>query len=67
MDVGDVMSYETCGGGGYGPPEVRNPEMVLRDVREGKVSRERARLVYKVAVNTENWTIDEKATEKLRI
>ena len=66
LNVGDVMSYETCGGGGYGPPDVRTPELVLRDVREGKVSQERARSVYKVAIDTENWTIDEQATKKLR-
>jgi N-methylhydantoinase B len=47
---GDVISVRTCGGGGYGPPEERDPERVLRDVREGKVSRQRARDVYKVDV-----------------
>ena len=35
---GDVISVRTCGGGGYGPPEERDPERVLRDVLEGKVS-----------------------------
>jgi N-methylhydantoinase B len=43
---GDVVSYQTCGGGGYGPPAERDPELVRRDVREGKVSHERARAVY---------------------
>ena len=66
LNVGDVMSYETCGGGGYGPPDARIPELVLRDVREGKVSHERARSVYKVVIDTENWIIDEQATKKLR-
>ena len=40
------VSYRTCGGGGYGPPEERDRELVARDVREGKVSAERAREVY---------------------
>ena len=40
---GDVVSVRSCGGGGYGPPEEREPERVLRDVLEGKVSAERAR------------------------
>ena len=40
---GDVISVRSCGGGGYGPPEERDPERVLRDVLEGKVSAERAR------------------------
>ena len=48
---GDVVSFRTCGGGGYGPPEERDPELVLRDVREGKVSAERAREVYRVAID----------------
>jgi N-methylhydantoinase B len=50
LEAGDVISYRTCGGGGYGPPEDRDPERVLRDVLEGKVSVERARDVYGVVV-----------------
>src|SRR5581483_177231 len=46
VQAGDVVSYRTCGGGGYGPPEEREPDAVARDVREGKVSVERAREVY---------------------
>lgn len=48
----DVVSYRTCGGGGYGNPRERDPEMVRRDVREGKVSVERAREVYGVEIDT---------------
>ena len=48
---GDVISVRTCGGGGYGPPEERDPERVLRDVLEGKVSAERARDIYRVAIS----------------
>jgi N-methylhydantoinase B len=50
LEAGDVVSYRTCGGGGYGPPEERDPQRVLRDVLEGKVSVERARAVYGVVV-----------------
>ncbi len=46
VEPGDVVSYRTCGGGGYGPPAERDPELVARDVREGKVSERRAREVY---------------------
>jgi N-methylhydantoinase B len=46
VEAGDTVSYRTCGGGGYGPPEERDPELVARDVREDKVSAERAREVY---------------------
>ncbi len=47
---GDVISYRTCGGGGYGPPRERDPQAVRRDVLEGKVSVERALEVYGVEV-----------------
>ena len=50
LEAGDVISYRTCGGGGYGEPRDRDPEAVKRDVREGKVSAERARDVYGVEV-----------------
>jgi len=50
LEAGDVISVRTCGGGGYGPPRERDPELVRRDVREGKVSAARARSVYGVAV-----------------
>jgi N-methylhydantoinase B len=46
VQAGDTISYRTCGGGGYGPPEERDPALVARDVREGKVSAGRAREVY---------------------
>ena len=52
----DVVSYRTCGGGGYGPPEDRDPSDVLWDVRNGKVSLERARQVYRVAVDAATLT-----------
>jgi N-methylhydantoinase B len=61
---GDVMSYRTCGGGGYGPPHERDPERVLRDVIEGKVSAERAREHYGVAIV--DGRVDEDETRRLR-
>ena len=62
----DVVSYRTCGGGGYGPPEERDPDDVLRDVRDGRISPERAREIYRVAVDTEQWAVDVKVTRSLR-
>ena len=46
VQPGDTVSYRTCGGGGYGLPAERDRELVARDVREGKVSAERAKEVY---------------------
>jgi N-methylhydantoinase B len=61
---GDVVSVRTCGGGGYGPPEEREPERVLRDVLEGKIGTERARELYKVEIG--DRTVDTVATARLR-
>ena len=61
---GDVISVRTCGGGGYGPAAERDPEAVLRDVLEGKVSAERARDVYRVAIDGRR--VDHEGTEALR-
>jgi len=66
LKAGDTVSYRTCGGGGYGPPEKRDPELVLRDVRNAKVSPERARELYKVAIDAARWVVDEEETRRLR-
>jgi len=63
---GNLIRVETCGGGGYGPAEERNPESVLRDVVEEKVSASRAATEYKVAIDTQNWTVDLAKTRQLR-
>ena len=62
--AGDILSVRSCGGGGYGPPEEREPERVLRDVLEGKVSAERARVEYRVVIDDRR--LDESATNELR-
>jgi N-methylhydantoinase B len=41
------------GGGGYGPPEERDPEAVREDIREGYVSEEHAREHYPHAFGSE--------------
>ena len=66
LGPGDVVSYRTCGGGGYGPPRERDPGLVLRDVVERKVSVERAREVYRVAVDLAARRVDEEETRRLR-
>ena len=63
---GDIISYRTCGGGGYGPPLERDPTLVLCDVREGKVSLERAQAVYGVVIDGSTWTVNEAATSRIR-
>jgi N-methylhydantoinase B len=66
LNPGDVVSYRTCGGGGYGPPRQRDPLLVLRDVRDGKLSPARARDIFGVAIDTVTWTIDPHETTRLR-
>ncbi|MCA1553745.1 MAG: hydantoinase B/oxoprolinase family protein, partial [Chloroflexi bacterium] len=56
LKPGDVISYRTCGGGGYGDPRERDPQLVRRDVCEGKVSVERAKAVYGVEENPVSGT-----------
>lgn len=62
---GEVVTYETCGGGGYGDPLERDVGEVLRDVIDGKVSGDRARLAYGVVISGHD-TVDGPATTKLR-
>jgi len=53
LQRGDVIRTMTGGGGGFGNPRDRLPDDVRRDVRNGHVTLEAARLVYGVEVHTE--------------
>ncbi len=64
--AGDVIIMDAAGGGGYGEPLERDPEMVEWDVTEGYVSLEKAREDYGVVINPETMNVDRAATEKLR-
>ena len=68
LQPGDVISYRTSGGGGFEDPLLRDPERVLSDVADGKVSVERASRVYGVEISEDGagYSIDQAATEKLR-
>tara|TARA_B100001123_G_scaffold448862_1_gene611737 strand:+ start:131 stop:1813 length:1683 start_codon:yes stop_codon:yes gene_type:complete len=41
-----VVSLESAGGGGYGPPEDRDRKKIIEDIKNGYVSAEKARDVY---------------------
>ena len=62
---GDLFRMVSAGGGGYGDPRKRDPDAVLEDVREEKVTREAARDVYGVVV-TDDCTVDAAGTRALR-
>jgi N-methylhydantoinase B len=38
LQKGDVLRIITPGGGGFGPPEKRDPRLVQRDLEEGKIT-----------------------------
>jgi N-methylhydantoinase B len=69
MDIhsGDLIHFETVGGGGYGNPAERPPEKVLDDVLDGLVSAAQAREIYRVAVDVEKGVIDATTTAALRV
>lgn len=54
------------GGGGFGDPTTRDPAKVLRDVRDGIVSRESAERDYAVALSADGRGIDDARTAALR-
>ena len=62
---GQRVRLETPGGGGYGNPESRDIEAVAADVRNGFVSPEDARRIYRVILN-EDFSVDPEATKRLR-
>jgi N-methylhydantoinase B len=66
LKVGDVVTMDAAGGGGYGNPLERDPEQVEADVREGYVSVETAREAYGVVIDPRTLKIDPSATEELR-
>lgn len=53
LRAGDLLRVETPGGGGWGHPYDRDPDAVLRDVREGFVTREAAIADYGVAITAD--------------
>ena len=66
LEPDSVISYRTPGGGGYGPPLERDPELVLQDVIQGKVTAERARDVYGVVIDPVARKVDSQATRESR-
>jgi N-methylhydantoinase B len=62
---GDRLVLELPGGGGMGHPAARDPGLVARDVRDGLVSAEQARTLYKVALAADG-TVDAADTARLR-
>jgi N-methylhydantoinase B len=68
LHPGDVVSLETPGGGGLGNPLERDPARVLNDVRNGYVTQQRAREVYRVVIDSKDgdYLLNEPQTRELR-
>jgi N-methylhydantoinase B len=62
---GESFVFESGGGGGWGDPLRRDPQLVLEDVRNELLSREQADEVYGVVVNPA-LELDRDATERRR-
>jgi N-methylhydantoinase B len=68
--AGQVVRVVTTGGGGWGDPLEREPELVARDVIDGKVSQRKAREDYGVVLvkgaMPDEYSVDAAGTAKLR-
>ena len=70
MRNGDLIRHELASGGGWGNPLERDPDMVLSDLLDEKISIDHAREIYGVIfINTGTMppiSVDLKETEQLR-
>ena len=63
---GDLFRHIVAGAGGFGDPWVRDPERVLEDVKEGKITIGHARQAYGVVIDEDTMSIDEADTRRVR-
>lgn len=66
MKRGDVIRHITAGGGGWGDPRQRDPERVLENVLDEKITAEYAYREYGVIIDPITKTIDSVGTATLR-
>ncbi len=66
MQQGDVVRHEQAGGGGYGDPLERDPDLVAADVGDEKITLEYARREHGVVINLKTLRPDAAATQSLR-
>ena len=63
---GQAVRHTTAAAGGYGDPLRRDPDLVLADVIDGKVTPEGAERDYGVVVRRAPWRVDLEATTRMR-
>jgi N-methylhydantoinase B len=66
ISAGIVLRHEQAGGGGYGDPLARDPQAVLADVLDQKITPGFARTAFGVAIDAGSAAVDEAATRALR-
>lgn len=66
LHTNDVYYIHRSGGGGYGDPLDRKPELVRKNVINRRVSLESARKIYGVIIDPSTLQVDEKKTEQKR-
>lgn len=66
LHEGDKIYMSIPGGGGYGDPLKREPELVLRDVLDGRVFLEAAFEDYGVVIDKQSMALDLDKTKELR-
>ena len=64
MQEGDTLLMTSPCGGGFGPPRLRDPSLVFRDVQDELLAIEQASEVYGVSIS--NGEIDDERTSILR-
>jgi N-methylhydantoinase B len=64
--AGDVLRHVMAGGGGFGDPLQRDPELVLKDVVEEKISVDYACKEYGVVIDSAGSRIDFEETKRTR-
>jgi N-methylhydantoinase B len=63
---GDLVRIELPGAGGYGDPMARDVAAIDRDLKDGKVTPDRAETDYAVIVDRRSLAVDRPATARLR-
>jgi N-methylhydantoinase B len=66
LQEGNSVTIHSGGGGGYGNPFERDPELVARDVRMGYVTVDGALKDYGVVVDDKTFAVDVRNTQKIR-
>jgi len=63
---GTILRQIAGGGGGYGDPYLRPAEQVVREVRNGTLSLQKAQKDYGIVIDPKTLNLDESKTERLR-